>query len=510
MSSSITSAYIARHRATIHPLIAIAVPFLFIICMYSALRGILPEIDFPPPLFLPVLLLVGIEVTVMGNVFLNERARYVARMQEFAAVMALMWIVTAAVYSIRVRAFTPIHAAYIYPLALVFYQWSGTLVVHMHLREREHLLSALVGLDGDALLHTLRDSSLQAGVSLRSLRAVTIMVSAQQVITFAAFTACSATNAPVSAFGYVLCAVHAIFGITVIAIMRVYTQNQLLLGEGVVVPERMEGRRLIALSIIVAGAIPVAVLSARDSSLLPISFILGLLEKLSGLFSLPLNEDAARRIYEILRSRTGYGNLFQQYPSGMGITPGMILFGEALRRLFVTGIVAVAYFFLISPLLSEEFLDSLRRRRPIAFLRRRLRELIEFWKRTGRRFREWLRWRGSGRRISMNEAQGARLAGEGLSERDKLSLRKRIQAGRLVKAFLRLLRWAELHGVSYRDYETLLEFSTRLLPVVPESRPEVSLIVDVLEEALFSTHIVSAERVARYFSAIRGIRKKTA
>ena len=110
----------------------------------------------------------------------------------------------------------------------------------------------------------------------------------------------------------------------------------------------------------------------------------------------------------------------------------------------------------------------------------------------------------------MNEAQGRRLAGEGLSERDRLSIRKRIQAGRLVKAFLRLLRWAEQHGVSYRDYETLLEFSTRLLPVVPESRPDISLIVDVLEEALFSTHIVSAERVTRYFSAIRGIRKKTA
>ncbi len=297
---------------------------------------------------------------------------------------------------------------------------------------------------------------------------------------------------------------------TVVAIMRVYTQNQLLLGEGVVVPDRMEGRRLIALSIIVAGAIPVAVLSARNSSLLPLSFILGLLEKLSGFFSLQLSEDAARRLYEILRPRTGYGNLFQQYPGGMEITPGMILFGEALRRLLVTGIVAVVYFFLISPLLSEEFLDSLRRRRPIAFLRRRLRELIEFWKRMVRRFREWLAWRGSGRRILRSEAEGVRLAGEGLSERDKLSMRKRIQVGRLVKAFLRLLRWADRHGVSYRDYETLLEFSTRLLPVVPESRPEVSLIVDVLEEALFSTHIVSAERVARYYTAIRGIRKKTA
>jgi hypothetical protein len=507
MSSSIPDSYIARHRATVHPFIAIVVPFVFLICMDPCLRGLFPAIDFPPQLFLPALLIIGIEVTVMGNVFLNERARFVARIQELAAVMTAMWIFTAAVYSIRARAFTLIHPAFVYPLALVLYQWTVTLTVHMHLREREFLLSALVGLEDEALLHALRDSSLQAGQSLKSLRAVIVLASAHLGISFVMYAICGAVQAPVPAWGYVACAAHAAFSLAVIGLMRVYCENQLLLGEGVVISGRLEGRRLIALFIIVAGAVPAAALASRDFSLLPISFIIGLLDKLSGLLAMKLSAESIRRIYEILRARSVSGNPFQGLPSAAGINPWIVLASEALRRLLITGIGAVLYFFLVSPLLSEEFLEGLRKRNPILFLLGKLRGFLLFWRLLGRRFREWLRWRGSGRRIRGNDSPASRLAAASSSAREKLSMRKRIQSGRMVKAFLQLLRWAERRGVSYRDYETLLEYSTRLIPIIPDSGSDVSLVVEVLEEALFSPHLIRADRTARYFSAIRGIRK---
>jgi hypothetical protein len=506
MSLSITDAYLARHRSAIHPLIAVTVPFMFLICIDPAIRALLPAVEFPHPLFLAVLLLIGIETTVMGNVFLDERAGFVARIQELAAVLVAAWALLAAVTSFRLRAFTPLHPAYIYPLLLVLYQWTVTMAIHMHLRERELLLAVLIGREGDALLHTLRDSSLQASMSLKSLRAAVVLASAQQGIAFILFAAASALNAPIGAGGYILCVTHAIFGFAAIGLLKVFSENQLLLGEGVVVSGRMEGRRLIASWAIVACAVPAAVLASRDSSLLPFSLLLDLLRRLSQFLTFHFGEGAARWIQQLLLSRSLSTDQLNDLASGGGMDPSILLMGEALRRLLVAGIVITLYFFIVSPLLSEEFLAALGKRSPLSFLLRKLRDFMEFWKRMGERFREWLLWRGRGYRRRLYVTTGARIGAHDPAMRGNLSLRKRIQLGRLMKAFLQLLKWAERRGVSYRGHETLQEYSTRLLPVIPDRSPEISFIVDVLEEGLFSTHIVSADRMSRYFSAIKGIR----
>jgi hypothetical protein len=446
----------------------------------------------------------------MGNVFLDERARFIARIQELAVVLVAAWALVAAGYSIRTGALTLIHPAYSYPLLLVFYQWISTMGIHVRLRDRELLLSALVGLEGESLLHALRDSSLQAGLSLKSLRMVVLMVSAHQVIAFAVFAAASLIGAPVSASGYILCGLHAAFASAVSGMVRVFSENQILLGEGVVVTGGMEFRRFLAVFGIVSGAVPAAVLISRDSSTLPISWILELLERLARLLSLRLGDGATQRLQRLLQDRSGYGDRFTSAFSGGNLGLWSYLIGEIFRRVLATAAVIVLYFFVVSPLLSEEFRAALARRNPLAFLIDKLKEFARFILGLGRRFRDWLSWRKRGDRSWRREGQDQRAASLGADLRDELPLRKRIQAGRVLRAFLRLMRWAEHRGVGYRVHETLQEYGGRLHPIVPDRGLEVSLIVDVLEEALFSAHLVSADRVSRYFTAIREVRKTAA
>ncbi len=509
MSSSISESYVARHRATIHPLIAVAVPFLFLICLDPALRGLFPALSFPSPLFMIVaLLLIGAEAAVLGNLLRAERARFLARVQELAAVLAVLWVILAAVYSVKARAFTPAHIAFAYPLALALYQWMGTLLIHGRLRERELLLQGLSGLEEEALLHALRESSLQASQALKGMKAVILATSAHLAVTVVLYGACAASAAAVPVAAYVMCMAHAVFALAVTGLMRVYGENQLLLGEGVVVSGRMEGRRTIALLVLMAMAVPVALLASRDASLLPLSLIVGLLERLAALLSARIGNETARRIAALLRAQGGRVDPLRGTPVMVQPGPMVVLFAEAVRRVLVTAIAAAAYFFIVSPLLSQEFLRALGRHGPLRFLLRKLREALDFLKVMVERLREWWKWMRSPRRTAEREPAGGMAASA--PDREKLPLRKRLQSGRLIRAFLGLLAWAERRGVDYREYETLLEYSSRLLPIVPEAGSEVALVVDILEEALFSAHLVSAARTSLYFSAIKDIRKKTA
>jgi hypothetical protein len=89
-------------------------------------------------------------------------------------------------------------------------------------------------------------------------------------------------------------------------------------------------------------------------------------------------------------------------------------------------------------------------------------------------------------------------------------MRKRIQAGKVLKAFLLLLEWGEERGVIYKTFETPKEYTLRLESHVSSGVMTLPLVVDVLEESLFSSHLVGRERLAGYYKAIREIRQGAA
>jgi hypothetical protein len=239
-SSSVTEGYLRLQRSTVHPLLALSIPSFFLLCCDSIARAVLPSLTFPPQLFFLVLLLVGAEEAVMANVLFTERAGILARLRELLSVLIVVWLGLAVLRGVQTHVMTLVHADFIYPLGLTLVQWMCVWILHKCLREREILLSAIAGKTGEELLHDLRDASLQAEVAARSLRAVKLVEAVFQALIFIMFLLAAAFQAPLPWQALMLGASHALFGFLVTGVMNMYAHNQLLLGEGMVMPARFE------------------------------------------------------------------------------------------------------------------------------------------------------------------------------------------------------------------------------------------------------------------------------
>ena len=91
----------------------------------------------------------------------------------------------------------------------------------------------------------------------------------------------------------------------------------------------------------------------------------------------------------------------------------------------------------------------------------------------------------------------------------RISVRKRLQMSRVQRAFLALTRWGSQLGIPYIQHFTPLEYSERLIAVVPTGSGQLNYVVDVFEEVMFSTHLVAAGRIARYIHTVRALCQMT-
>lgn len=76
---------------------------------------------------------------------------------------------------------------------------------------------------------------------------------------------------------------------------------------------------------------------------------------------------------------------------------------------------------------------------------------------------------------------------------------------RFVRAFFKLVRWGEGHGVSFTRSVGPVEFAERLATRVPEASGKLSEIALLYEEHLFSAQPLSGARLATYFHRIEEV-----
>ena len=509
MSSSITRNYLHLHRSTIHPLLAVSLPSLFLLCVDSIARAVFPALSFPAPLFFLVLLAVGAEEAVIANVLFVERAGFAARIRELLAVMCVVWLGVGALRGAQTRVLTLLDIDFLYPLGLTFVQWMCVWVLHRCLREREILLTALAGRKGEEMLHALRDASLQAEISVRSLQAVKLVAALFQAIVFGLLLLSAALKVPLGLHVRLLAAAHALFGLLVTGTVNMYTQDQLLLGEGIVVPPRFEWSRMGTIAVVPLVSIPLVLLLARNEAPLPLSALLSFLERLfRSLPALPLWTlmDPVR----IFEQQQRYAAMAHAV-SGSLPSPGFLLFLFILGRLVRIALVMGLYFFLVSPLLSDDFLSSVRTRSFASFVRRKLSGFVRACRRLLRWLRVLLMIAGrNGRRPETADARKTLKNADYGQAPQVLPWRKRIQMSRVLKAYLLLLEWGEDRGVPHRTCDAPSEYASRLVSVFPEERGHLRLVAEILEEVLFSTHILPGHRMASYFSTLREIRRRPA
>jgi hypothetical protein len=499
MSFFVGSRYLRLERATVHPLMAIFIPLLSVLSLDPLLRGLLPFLPSPPALIYPFLLATGLEEAVVGNMLFKERASLWARLRELLLVLIIALLCLRLIFSFS-------GWNILYPLSLVLIQWLSSAAIHSSLRQREILLSALAGKRDGALTHELRDSSLQAALALQSLGNVKGLVLFYQGSVFGLLLVAAIRGIPLGSWIKWVAFLQAACGLLCLGVINLFIENQLLLGEGIAVPLQVEKRRALFLLSLLIVSVLLVLLAARETSLLPLSMLLGFLEKLMSLFRIKQDPRWVQQLHDVAEERRRYYELllslrsFQSGPAYLWL----LFVVEVLRRVLITAIAVALFLFMTAPLLSDSFLQGLRELRPLAFLRRKLLAFAFACRRLLRSLLSW--WRSLGRTGKAFPAERLPLPAVARSRhRQRISLRKRVQMSRVLKAFLQLLRWGEGRGVRYYPANAPQEYALRLEAVLPESASTIAPVIEILEEVLFSPRLVAAQRLNRYFRLIRSL-----
>jgi hypothetical protein len=511
MSSSISKRYLRMYRSALHPLFSILLPFLFLLSMDQLLRVLIPEIPWFPRRLAPLLLAAGIEEAVMGNLLFTERASFVARIRELCFVLALTFgylFVLSGVQSGRGLHLSP---SLIYPMTAVLLQWLLSRGIHSGLREREILLSALTGKGGSSLRHSLRDSSYQAGLTIRVLRSIKAAVIVFQFLIVVLLIVAAVLRRRPTIIGVLAAALHAVGGLLCIGMLHTFMEEQLLLGSGALVPLRFERRRVVFSLSILAAAAGLVILTARETSLLPLSALIALLRKLASLFRIPAEgRGLAEALQNVLIERRHYYNAMLQSQPLPVVNPLALLLVELLRRLFTTLLGTGLFLFLVSPLLSQDFVDRLRELRPLHALGKKLSAFLAFSVRLWLRLAHWLLLSRSRHVLAIAEdGKDQRTSGKRRSRPRRLSVRKKVQMGRVGRAFAALLQWGASLGIPYVFFYTPQEYAERLTAIVPAGAGQLSFVIEVFEEVMFSVHLVASGRISQYLRTIRLLRRLT-
>ena len=106
------------------------------------------------------------------------------------------------------------------------------------------------------------------------------------------------------------------------------------------------------------------------------------------------------------------------------------------------------------------------------------------------------------------EIKKEKTAGVNIEHDNKhLGLRKRLETNRVIRLFLKLLRWGRKQGVRYYYSQTAVEYIGVLTGKYPALKDSLCYAVLIFEEAVFSRHLIGNKVIGKYKQAIKTIVK---
>jgi len=179
-------ATLATFRSYKHPLISVSVPFLFMWLATWLLRAAIPALGRIPGVYPLLLLAAALSETAVANYLALKRAQgLLPRLRELIVILLFSFLFLKLVNGDLFRGdWTLARVDLVLPILLVAVEWLLAFVVHAALRERELLLSLVVGKEGNELKECFRQMGTEAGNSLAGLTRARTLVLVFQALAF--------------------------------------------------------------------------------------------------------------------------------------------------------------------------------------------------------------------------------------------------------------------------------------------------------------------------------------
>lgn len=489
---------------------ALLIPFLFIVSV-SEILALLLNGQYPfSMIFYGLLFLAGLEETVVGNIMFKEKVGGIERLREVVYLLLtaalILFLMQPGSLNDRIGALQYWQSIYMGICLLL--QWFLTYRIHANLRDREILLVALSDKKGDELKLALRSSSSMANLTLLSVRRVKRLIVVLQCLIFVLLLILFFLEREVGNPLLVVLMIHGMLGMLSTFILSNAIQDQLLFGEGIFMDEGTHRKRFFYAFVVLIIVLFLVFVLSRRTSLFPLSFFQPFLDWLAGLFS-----GESRAAPSLPRATRVPQRSFAEMLSGLdqgptALTELLRLIMALLAKVIVICLGLLFLYFLLSPLLSDYFRRKLKGLHPLKVIWSRVQALVSLLLRLIDALLAWLRnpfrWGG---RIAKTKNPAKDVQKWRRRKLEKPGLLKRWEMGRVLKAFLKLVRYGRRRGVTHLPHNAPVEYAALVAEAVPLQRSAITEAMTIFEEVLFSPYLLSRAKLSRYFGLINSIVK---
>ena len=509
---------LAVYRAAIHPTLALAIPFLFLVLLDRLLRLLVLDLVLPPnpPGMVFVLLLTGAAQAAVANALKKEKVgSALPRLRELLVILIL-----AAVIFMATRGYlfagdlVPLKAEVIYALVLVLIMWFASFGLHRAFREREVFLSLLIGKEGQQLRAAVRSYSAEATESVARMRQVKRVAIWFQTLVLVALFAALLGGREIDAGLLLLVLLHLALGLTYTAVLNGYLEEQGYFGGGFVLPPSLRRRRVGAALLFVALAALITWPLVGAAPPLPASYLGAFFTWLNDL----LTPDGP---LEVRQSELRTGS--SEPPEDQRERDLSHLLGDQreqsdlaarlFQALLVTVLLALGMgliVFLVRPLFSRDLSEMLRGFSLAGLWRSFARALAQAADTALGAWRRMLAApRDVAQRLAATVTRAARERRRQVQARRAVRHRLRHGAhGAAVRGFVRLIRWGERSGVQFRRSVAPLDYVRALAARLPERRAELEAVGVLFEELVYSAHGEAGGRSSRFQGQVRDLLRR--
>jgi hypothetical protein len=504
------------YRNTLHPFLSILIPFLLLLSVETFVRAMVLHAVLPLPGYFWLLLpFVGMIEAVSANRLAEEGSSSIApRLRELLLILIGILVLFMLTQGHLLRGdINPLKPDVLYPLALTFVYWVVVFSLHRNMREREAFLALIVNQDGEQLKNAFRDYAEEATISSARMGSLRRAVLWAQSLSLISFLVLLISVEPIEAWWTMIAVGHLAFGLVFLSIVNSFIEEQQRLGEGLSLTAPLQKRRaratVLTLLITVAVVLP---LTGREA-VLPAEAIGTFIEWLEERLKLPEREVKVK-VKEIDKTE-----VFQEIQREPDLGD---LSGDRTRSQFLQNLVRIVLitigaliligllYFLIRPLLSRDYRERLRENRPLARVIMSIRRFfltlvtsVQSMIATLRRSRSSLARFGESIVDRVRERSAARAAAR--AREAVLDKQRQRTVGQASKAFVRLIRWAERGGVSYRKWLGPLEY---VLMIAERSPGQTDILIEIgtiFEEIAYAANDPDQGRTQTYYDRIKEV-----
>ena len=508
---------LAVYRAAIHPTLALAIPFLFLVLLDRLLRLLVLDLVLAPnpPGTVFVLLLTGAAQAAVANALKKEKVgSALPRMRELLVILILATVVFMATRGYLFAGdLVPLKAEVIYAQILVLIMWFASFGLHRAFREREVFLSLLIGKEGPQLRTAVRSYSTEATESVARMRQVKrVAIWFQTLILLALFVALLGGR-EIGTGLLLLVLLHLALGLTYTAVLNGYLEEQGYFGGGFVLPPALRRRRVGTALLFVALAALVTWPLGGTEPPLPASYLGAFFAWLNDL--LTPDQPLEARQTEL---RTGSSEPLQERERERSQLMGdqreqSDLAARLFQAVLITVLLALGLgliVFLVRPLFSRDLGEMLRGFSLAGLWRGFARGLSQAAATALAALRRMLAApRDVAERLAATVTRAARERRRQAQARRAVRNRLRHGAhGAAVRGFVRLVRWGERSGVPFRRSVAPLDYVRALGARLPERRAELEAVGVLFEELVYSAHGDAGGRTTRFQGQVRDLLRR--